>query len=55
MRDQRFVAVHRGGTLSLEHHRQLMQWGRLCAAHALPLVEEPVDQRLLHALEVAEA
>jgi hypothetical protein len=55
MRDQRFVAVHRGGTLSLEHHRQLMRWSRVCAAHVLPLLEEPVDQRLLYALEVAEA
>ena len=55
MRDRRFVAVHRGGPLSLEHHRLLMGWARDCALHVLPLFGEPVDERLIRALEVAQA
>lgn len=31
MRDQRFVAVHRGGLLSKEHHRLLIRWAHNCA------------------------
>jgi hypothetical protein len=55
MRDRRFVAAHRGGPLSLEHHRLLMGWARHCALHVLPLFGEPVDERLSRALEVAQA
>ena len=26
MRDKKFVAIHRGGELSLENHKKLMAW-----------------------------
>ena len=55
IRDQRFVAVHRGGPLTLEHHRLLIHWARKCVLHVLPLLEDTVDERLTHALETAEA
>jgi hypothetical protein len=55
MRDQRFVAAHRGGPLSKEHHRQLITWAADCAEHVLPLFGEVVDERLLNALETARA
>lgn len=55
MRDQRFVAVHRGGPLTLEHHRLLIDWARKCVLHILPLLKDALDERLTHALETAEA
>ena len=56
MRDHRFVAVHRGGPLTLEHHRQLITWAADCAEHVLPLAGSlSDDQRLLEAINVARA
>jgi hypothetical protein len=55
MRDQRFVAVHRGGLLSKDQHRQLMTWAADCAEHVLPLFGEPNDDRLLKAIQTARA
>lgn len=55
MRDQRFVAVHRGGPLSLEHHRLLMGWAHDCAGHVLALFGFDIDERLLAALKTAKA
>lgn len=54
MRDNRFVAVHRGGPLTKDHHHQLMRWARECSEHVLSLIEENIDQRLIHALYVAK-
>jgi len=54
MRDKRFVAVHRGGPLTKDHHHQLMRWARECSEHVLSLIEENIDQRLIHALYVAK-
>jgi hypothetical protein len=54
MRDQRFVAEHRGGPLKMEQHRQLIIWARSCSEHVLPLFGDKIDQRLLDALSVAE-
>ncbi len=54
MRDRRFVAQHRGGSLSKQQHRALMQWAIACAEHLLPLICEEVDLRLIIALKVAE-
>lgn len=54
MRDQRFVAVHRGGSLSQDHHRLLMSWATDCAEHALAFFEDQrIDDRLRHAINVA--
>ena len=55
MRDNRFVAVHRGGPLTKDHHHQLMRWARECSEHVLSLIDEKIDKRLLiHALYVAK-
>jgi hypothetical protein len=54
MKDRRFVAVHRGGTLTKENHRKLTGWARSCSEHVLPLIEENIDERLIHALQVAK-
>jgi hypothetical protein len=55
MRDQRFVAVHRGGQLSKEHHLQLMTWATDCAEHVIPFFGKPPEDRLLEALQTARA
>lgn len=55
MRDSRFIAAHRGGPLKKEQHFQLIEWARLCSEHVLHLVGESPDQRLIHALQVAQA
>ena len=54
MRDKRFVAVHRGGPLTKDHHHQLIRWARECSEHVLSLIDENIDQRLIHALSVAK-
>ena len=54
MRDNRFVAVHRGGPLTRDHHHQLIRWARECSEHILPLIGENIDKRLIHALYVAK-
>jgi hypothetical protein len=53
MRDNRFIAEHRRGSLKIEQHRQLMIWACACAEHVIPLLCETPDQRLLKALYVA--
>lgn len=55
MRDQRFVAMHRGGSLKKEQHFQLMLWACACAEHLLPLIDGEIDDRLEHALAVGKA
>ncbi|MBN1476088.1 hypothetical protein JXA47_04990 [Candidatus Sumerlaeota bacterium] len=57
MRDKRFVAVHRGGSLDLERHRMLALWAADCAEHVLPLFSRccPDDDRPRHAIETARA
>ncbi len=54
MRDKRFVAVHRGGPLTEDHHHQLIRWARKCSEHVLPLIDENIDKRLINALYVAK-
>jgi hypothetical protein len=53
MRDKRFVAEHRGGPLKKDQHYQLIEWACVCAKHVLHLFGEPVDGRLINALNVA--
>jgi hypothetical protein len=55
MRDKRFITEHRGGPLTKEQHRQLMQWSIKCSQHVLPLYGEKPDKRLLNALRVSKA
>jgi len=55
-RDKRFVAMHRGGPLSLVKHRLLMMWATDCAEHLLPLFEAHCsDDRPRRAIEVGRA
>lgn len=54
MRDKRFIAEHRGGSLKKEQHQQLMQWGCNCAEHVLHLIGKKIDKRLMDALTVAK-
>lgn len=55
MRDKRFIAEHRGGPLKKEQHHQLMTWACDCSVHVLPLFGETIDERLIYALQVAQA
>src|SRR5665647_3130174 len=55
MRDQRFIAKHRGGPLKKEQHCQLITWASACAKHVLPLFGEKPDERLENVLLVAKA
>jgi hypothetical protein len=54
MRDTRFIAVHRGGSLTEDNHHKLIRWARECSEHVLPLISGPVDTRLVYALHVAK-
>ena len=55
-RDQRFVAVHRGGPLELGKHCQMATWAADCAEHVLPLFETCCsDVRPRQAVKVARA
>ena len=53
MRDNRFIAEHRGGPLTKEQHYQLITWACGCAEHVLHLFGETIDTRLTQALNVA--
>lgn len=55
MRDKRFVAIHRGGSLSREEHNQLIKWAHACVCHVLTLLPRGIDERLNDALDVAKA
>ena len=54
MRDKRFIAEHRGGSLKKEQHYQLIKWACDCAEHVLHLFGEKIDVRLINALNVAK-
>lgn len=56
MRDQRFVAEHRGGPLSRHNHQLMARWAAECAEHVLSaLWKSDKDQRPLDALRQARA
>lgn len=55
MRDNRFVAVHRGGLLTKNQHHQLMNWAHDCVLHVFTLLGEKTDQPLVHSLTLAKA
>jgi len=54
MRDKRFIAEHRGGSLKKEQHFQLIQWACDCTEHVLHLFGEKIDERLKNALNMAK-
>ncbi len=53
MRDNRFVAEHRGGPLTKEQHKLLIKWSCDCVRHVLPLYGEYIDWCIIYALEIA--
>lgn len=57
MRDERYIAVHRGGPLTLERHRLLASWSAECADHVFPLFtsHDPKDNRPKIAIDAARA
>lgn len=55
MRDKRFVAIHRGGSLTREKHGQLIKWAHDCVCHVLTLFPGNIDERLNDALNIAKA
>jgi hypothetical protein len=54
MRDKRFIAEHRVGSLTLDNHHKLIRWAVECSEHVLPLIEGKIDMRLIRALSVAK-
>ena len=54
MRDNRFIAVHRGGLLTKDQHRQLILWACKCVENVLPLITNKVDERLMNAIKIAK-
>ena len=57
VRDMRYKAVHRGGTLELKQHQLLALWAADCAEHVLPLFESHRhrDNRPREAIKAARA
>ena len=54
MRDIRFIAEHRGGSLSKEKQRLLILWSVDCVRHGIQtLLETEIDDRALEALDIA--
>jgi hypothetical protein len=54
MRDKRFIAEHRGGTLKKEQHIQLINWACNCVENVLPLIGEIPEGQLKNILSIAE-
>ena len=56
MRDQRFVAEHRGGPLSMHNHQLMALWAVECTEHVLSAFwKADNDQRTFDALRQARA
>ena len=53
MRDKKFVAIHRGGELSLENHRKLMKWAISCFERVLPYYNKELEEPIINAINVA--
>ncbi len=54
MRDKRFIAEHRGGSLTKDQHKQLILWACKCVENVLPLISKKVDERLTNAIQIAK-
>lgn len=53
MRDKRFVATHRGGELTVQNHRKMMEWAIACFNRVLPMYYKELDEPLIKAIKVA--
>ena len=54
MRDQAFIAEHRGGILTKEQHRQLVLWACMCVENTFHLLSLTIGNRLSDAIKVAK-
>ena len=54
MRDIRFIAEHRGGSLKKDQHRQIISWACNCAGHILPLFDVVKNDRLKNILNIGK-
>lgn len=54
MRNKQFVAEHRGGLLTKDHHKELIIWACKCAENVLPLSTNKIDKRLIDAIKTAK-
>lgn len=54
MRDKRFIAVHRGGPLTLAQHQQLINWAIHCAEQASKLLDGPTSHLLATILKTGK-
>jgi len=54
MRDKRFIAEHRGGSLTKKQHKQLILWACKCVENVLPLISNKVDERLTNSIKIAK-
>ena len=54
MRDQRFKAEHREGSLTKIQHRLLILWACVCAENVMHLLPDKIDDRLNHAIQIAK-
>jgi hypothetical protein len=54
LRDKRFIAEGRGGSLTKDEHRQLLLWACKCVENVLPMITNKVDERLTNAIKTAK-
>jgi uncharacterized protein GlcG (DUF336 family) len=54
IRDKRFIAEHRGGSLTKDNHQKLIRWAGECSEHVLSLIDNDIDKRLFYALCIAK-
>jgi hypothetical protein len=50
MRDKKWVLEHRGGSLKIEQHKQLMKWALDCVNHLLPLLHNNINEKIINAI-----
>lgn len=50
MRDKRWVREHRGGTLTLKQHKQLMKWSMDCVNHLLISLNNKPNEKIENAI-----
>jgi hypothetical protein len=55
MRDARFIAAHRGGSLSRQDHQLLAAWAADCAEHVLCHFPQSCDERPRYAIAIARS
>lgn len=55
MQDKQFIAESRRGLFSKDQHRLLMSLAYDCSWHVLPSFGQSIDERMLHAMDLAIA